>query len=162
LKQDKALVTFALQNLKMKKNFPVLLMAVFAMAACNQRDKPTAAEVEPDPLADSTTFTTIQWLDSTHLDLGTVKEGPEVEVAYRFRNSGNKPLIIRDVTATCGCTIPEKPAKPFAPGEEGKIKAKFNTAGRVGTNHKTLMVFANTKGGTQQNLEFQVIVEKKQ
>ena len=41
--------------------------------------------------------------------------------------------------ASCGCTVPEKPEKPFAPGEEGVIKAKFDSHGTsIGRNKKIL------------------------
>ncbi len=151
----------------MKKIFlaTIILSSVFA---CQQRDTRSAGEQAKVSAskqaaidADTTNFTTIQWIDSLTKNLGTVKEGPQIEVTYHFKNTGDKPLIIEDVSASCGCTVPEKPEKPFAPGEEGDIKAKFNTEGRSGTNHKTITVKANTKGTQTHMLEFQVEVEKK-
>jgi len=112
-------------------------------------------------LKDSANFTTIQWLDSIHRDLGKVTEGDQVEVSYRFKNTGNKPLVVTSVTASCGCTIPETPQEPFAPGAEGIIKAKFNSKNRVGQNRKEVYVTANTKPDNLQQLEFTIEVEKK-
>ena len=54
-------------------------------------------------------------------------------------------LIIKNVTASCGCTIPEKPEEPIAPGNTGKIKATFDSRGRAGMNQKVITVVANTK-----------------
>lgn len=93
---------------------------------------------------DTTNATTIEWIDSTTLDLGKLKRDQQVEVTFRFKNSGDKNLVIENVSAGCGCTIPEKPEKPFAPGEEGIIKARFNGSGS-GHISKTVTVVANTK-----------------
>jgi len=113
-------------------------------------------------LKDSANFTTMQWLDSMHRDLGKVKEGEQVEVSFRFKNTGTKPLVIASVRASCGCTIPETPKEPFAAGAEGFIKARFNSSGRTGMNHKAVYVTANTTPNTMQQLEFTVEVEKKE
>ena len=132
----------------MKKILFVLFAA--GLFACQTADKkPVAAlsQEEKDKAArDSANFTTIEWLDSTVKDLGNIKEGQVVEVSYRFKNTGNKPLIIAGVTASCGCTVPEKPEKPIAPGQEDVIKAKFNSKGRPkGENRKDVFVTANYK-----------------
>ena len=132
------------------------------MAACNTTGTKTAPVAGAgNALKDSANFTTIQWLDSIHRDLGKVTEGDLVEVTYRFKNTGTKPLIIISVSASCGCTIPETPQEPFAPGAEGLIKAKFNSKGRIGPNHKEVYVTANTKPDNSQQLEFTIEVEKK-
>lgn len=134
------------------------------MAGCNNSDKKVSisqSTAENLALKDSTNFTTLQWLDSTHRDLGKVKEGEQVEVSFRFKNTGTKPLVIVNVHPSCGCTIPETPKEPFAAGAEGFIKAKFNSSGRTGMNHKAIYVTANTRPSTTQQLEFTVEVEKK-
>jgi hypothetical protein len=114
-----------------------------------------------DAAADSANFTTIQWLDSMHQDLGKINEGAQVEVAWRFRNSGTKPLIISQANAGCGCTVAEKPEEPIAPGGEGRIKATFDSKGRAGTNNKDVTVIANTTGNTYHSLTFAVEAVKK-
>jgi Protein of unknown function (DUF1573). len=54
-------------------------------------------------------------------------------------------LIISNVSASCGCTVPEVPKKPYAPGETGVIKASFDSnKGQVGHNSKQVTVHANT------------------
>ena len=94
---------------------------------------------------DSANFTTIEWLGGTTKDFGSMKQGETLEVSFKFKNNGTKPLIISDVTASCGCTVPEKPKKPFAPGETGVIKASFDSnRGQVGHNSKQVTVISNT------------------
>jgi len=148
------------------KKLLIILIAVVSLVSCQLRTSQTAGEKQLTEgekdylLRDSANFTSIQWVDSTFQDLGNVKEGPEVELSYKFKNTGNKNLIIQNVTASCGCTIVEKPQQPFQPGETGSIKAKFTTQSHVGTNNKSIYVIANTKGSTSQELKFRIVVEK--
>ena len=90
-------------------------------------DKKLTQQDKANAERDSANFTTIEWLDSTVKDLGKIKQGDVVEVSYRFRNSGDKNLIFTNLHASCGCTVPEKPEKPYAAGEEGMIKAKLRS-----------------------------------
>jgi hypothetical protein len=76
-------------------------------------------------------------------------------------NSGSKPLVISKVQPSCGCTVVDQSGEPVAPGKEGMIRAVFNSEGRVGVNHKTLYVIANTKGAEDTQLQFTVEVVKK-
>ena len=131
----------------------LLLSAMVIMAACQNQ----AAEKMN---VDQNTVTTIQWLDSM-VDKGTITEGQKVEVAFRFKNTGTKPLVIRHVQPACGCTEADYPKEPIAPGGEGMIKAEFNSAGRVGPNLKTMTVHANTEGSETHQLSFSVNVQKK-
>ena len=86
--------------------------------------------------------TTVQIIDSAY-NFGKVTDGEKVEYSYRFKNTGTKPLVIVDATASCGCTVPQKPEKPILPGEIGFIKIVFDSKGRVGNAHKTITVISN-------------------
>lgn len=68
----------------------------------------------------------------------------KVSCSFSFVNTGDKPLIITRVTASCGCTRPEFPLQPIAPGDSGKIKITYNAVGRPGSFDKNIMVYANT------------------
>ena len=143
--------------------FAVTVIAV--MMACNDSDSKTvAANNSPvdltDAIKDSSNFTTIQWIDSIHQELGKIKEGQTPEISWKFKNVGDKPLVIVNAAGTCGCTVAEKPEQPIPPGEEGIIKAKFSSQGRVGNNDKQVVVTTNTKGNTEHYLSFKVQVEK--
>ena len=73
-----------------------------------------------------------------------VKAGTIVTNAFKFRNTGKNPLIIKDAVASCGCTVAEFPKEPIAPGEGGTILAKFNTEGKNSMQIKYISVYANT------------------
>jgi hypothetical protein len=143
----------------MKKLVVVLLAAgLFACQSADKNQVKDQTKSESTSAAkDSANNTSIQWLDSTFRDIGKVKEGQVVEVTFRFKNTGSKNLIIQDVSASCGCTVPEKPGKPFAPGEEGVIKAKFDSKNRVGEARKNVYVKSNSEPNTQE-LSFRVEV----
>lgn len=137
----------------------VFALVIFSsLIACKSNDKkaiaaPLTQEEKEKAATDSTNFTTIQWLDSTSTNLGKLKKDNSVEITFRFKNTGTKNLIIESVTAQCGCTIPEKPEQPFAPGEEGVIRAKFNGSGS-GSITKQVYVTANTNPTKNHTLTF--------
>ena len=82
-------------------------------------------------------------------DFGTIQEakGP-VSCTFEFTNTGNKPLLIIDATASCGCTRPEYPSKPIKPGKKGKIMVTYSPIGRPGAFKKTVKVKTNGKERT--------------
>ena len=147
----------------MNKFLLSFLFLTIVTAACNSTAKPdvAASPAAATPAAAvAPPVTTIQWVDTVK-HIGKVTEGEKVEIAYKFINTGTNPLVISNVMASCGCTIAEKPEAPIAPGKEGYIKASFNSQGRIGANHKTLTVYANTAEGTFP-LQFDVeVVAKK-
>ena len=146
------------------KKILFVLAAGIACMACNGGDKkidstespastatavtaehssvPNTTNVQVPPI-DTSKITTIQWIDGTKKDFPKITEGETLNVTFHFKNTGTKPLVISQVTAGCGCTIPEQPTKPYAPGETGEIKATFNSSGKVGPNSKPINVFAN-------------------
>ncbi|MDR1406004.1 MAG: DUF1573 domain-containing protein [Prevotellaceae bacterium] len=70
--------------------------------------------------------------DKTVHDFGNVPEqGGPVTYSFEFTNTGNAPLIIQDVAASCGCTTPGWSKEPVAPGGRGFVKATFAPSGAV-------------------------------
>ncbi len=123
--------------------------------------KPSEVPVVSDAsneVMDSTKFTTVQWLDSL-VDFGTINDGEKANINFRFKNTGDKPLIVQSVVPGCGCTVPEYTKEPIKPGGEGFIKAVFNSVGQPPTVHKSINVAMNTKG--QQNYTLSFIGEVK-
>lgn len=77
-------------------------------------------------------------------DFGNVKEkGGNVSCNFTFTNTGDANLLIIDATATCGCTKPEYPKKPIAPGKTGVIKVTYRPIGRPGPIDRTVTVKTN-------------------
>lgn len=132
--------------------FLVVALGVF-LASCG--DKGTASQT--NELKDKLPMMTL--LDTTTFQFGTIKEGEVVEHSFRFRNDGEFPLIINNVSASCGCTIPEWPRDPIAPKEESSILVRFNSKGKPGPQVKTITVYANTEPAYSE-LRLQGIVEQ--
>jgi hypothetical protein len=110
--------------------------------------------------SDSANYTTIQWIDSTK-DVGTINFGEKAEIKFRFKNSGDKPLLVVSAQPSCGCTVADYPKQPIAPGEEGVITAGFDSKkGSVGEFRKNIVVTTNTKGSTSTVLYFNGVIKK--
>jgi hypothetical protein len=124
------------------KKYILLLFVSISILSCDSKtkDKIDGTTVKQDPVI--TDSTTVQIIDSTY-NYGKVTDGEKVEYNYRFKNIGNKPLVIIRATSSCGCTVPEKPEKPVMPGEIGFIKVVFDSRGKVGTTHKSISVQSN-------------------
>jgi hypothetical protein len=84
-------------------------------------------------------------IDSSSYDFGTVQEGEVVEHSFRFRNDGEYPLILSNITSSCGCTTPEWPKEPIASNATSNIKVRFDTRNKPGPQVKTITVYANTE-----------------
>lgn len=82
--------------------------------------------------------------ESTLHDFGTIAEkgGPKTHKFY-FSNTGDAPLVITKVTASCGCTTPDWTREIIMPGKTGFINVEYNPDGRVGPMDKTVTVTSN-------------------
>jgi len=87
----------------------------------------------------------VMTFEQTEYDFGSVKEGEIVDYTFRFKNTGNFPLIINKATATCGCTVPEWPKEPIAAGGSGEIRVKFDSKNKPNLQTKYVSINANTK-----------------
>ena len=133
-----------------------ITLALILLTSCVNNNKATTqnfvagdSTVNNIPPEDTLRWTEIQWLDTTQ-QLGTLKSGGLVEVTYRFKNVGTKPLSINSVIPGCGCTQAQKPSSLVQPGKEGAVKAKFNTENQSGTVNKHITVTYNTKLGVRE------------
>jgi hypothetical protein len=97
----------------MKKMFLFASALVFSVAVMAQ------SQVKADDL--------VKFNTEKH-DFDKIKQGVPVTFNFEFKNISDKPVVVENASASCGCTVPEKPEKPIAPGETGKIKVQFNAA----------------------------------
>ncbi len=80
----------------------------------------------------------------TH-DFGKIIQGDIVRYQFKFKNIGNKDLIISDVKGSCGCTITQFPKQPIKPNQESTIDVSFNSAAKMGPQNKNLAVYTNAE-----------------
>lgn len=98
----------------------------------------------------------IKFNETTH-DFGEINEGTVAKHTFQFTNSGDVPLVIKSARGSCGCTVPDWPKEPIAPGKTGEIKVQFNSSGKPGTQSKTVTLTTNTEAGTEVlNIKAQV------
>ncbi len=129
--------------------------------ANNEHGNRVSAVLKNNPILDSASFTTVEWIGGVEKDLGKLKKGQTAEITYVFKNTGSKPLVIESVSPGCGCTVAQKPEKPILPGGEDKIVAQFNTKDQSpGTHEKTITVRSNTRPSTDYLLHFSAVVEE--
>lgn len=146
--------------------FAVAFMLV-TMVACNQAEGDKAATSAPDANKTTTAVdpnaaptdpnatpaedqvdpnlpkTTMEFAQMEH-DFGNINEGDKVSHVFKFKNTGKEPLIIASAKGSCGCTVPEYPKEPIAPGAEGQIMVEFNSKGKPNKQTKTVTINANT------------------
>ena len=80
----------------------------------------------------------------TIIDYGIIENGVDGKKTFKFKNTGNSPLIFSRIFSSCGCTIPKKPEKPIEPGESGTIEVEYDTK-RTGLFQKAITVNSNAK-----------------
>lgn len=84
--------------------------------------------------------------EQTSHDFGQIKEADgKVSATFAVKNTGDAPLVITRVIASCGCTTPEWTKEPIAPGQSGDIKITYDPKGRPGRSLKRFQFTATVK-----------------
>jgi hypothetical protein len=83
--------------------------------------------------------------DKLEHDFGKLNAGETVKTKFKITNTGKENLIISDCKGSCGCTVPEWPKDPIAPGKTGVIDVQFDSHGKQGEQKKTVTVFTNSQ-----------------
>ena len=99
--------------------------------------------------------------DKDSYDFGKITDGDKVTHVFKFTNTGKTPLIIQSATATCGCTTPEYPKTPIAPGEDGEIKVTFDSLEKVGKQRKVITINSNADPAVSEVYLVGEVLEKK-
>jgi Protein of unknown function (DUF1573) len=134
----------------------LLVMTSTLLLSCSQKsngDKPENA-LDPDAINNPATASEnngeaesmlpVFQFTEEEFDFGSIKEGESVSHAFKFKNTGKSDLLISSASGSCGCTVPEWPKDPIAPGKEGTVNVRFNSEGKSGMQHKTVTLIANT------------------
>ncbi|KXK42663.1 MAG: hypothetical protein UZ05_CHB002002947 [Chlorobi bacterium OLB5] len=95
-------------------------------------------------MQDPKTHPPVMTFKEEKVNLGDVPQGPVVNGEFEFTNTGQSVLIIKKISAACGCTgLVADEKKEYQPGESGKLKFTFNTEGRSGVNEKSISIETN-------------------
>lgn len=112
------------------KKLVVLFSTILCFATCS------FAQEETQPQESGVVFENV-----VH-DYGTINKGSDGKCSFKFTNTTDTPLILTNVRASCGCTVPSWPREAINPGESNKIDVKYNTE-NVGHFTKRISVFTN-------------------
>lgn len=132
-----------------------LVSTGLGLVSCDNRRQNQAAQTTA-----SANMPRIAFAEKGIYDFGELTEGDTVEHVFRFTNAGGFPLIINNVTASCGCTTPEWPREPIAPGASSFIRVRFNSQGKMGEQNKTVTIYANTDPA-MTDFQFRALVAPK-
>ena len=126
----------------------------FAVSSCGEKkasDNFTAEESaqQAENVVDPATAPVLTLAEANH-DFGDVKANDKVETYVKFKNDGKSPLVIRDASATCGCTVPEFPSTPIAVGATDSIKVVYTAGNMNGKQQKTVTLVTNTTNGHEK------------
>ena len=77
----------------------------------------------------------------TH-EFGVVLWKHPATATFQIKNDGDKPLVISNVTTSCGCTVADWTKEPIAPGTTGVVTSTFD-AKALGHFYKDIGVYCN-------------------
>ncbi|MFN8276709.1 MAG: DUF1573 domain-containing protein [Chitinophagales bacterium] len=120
----------------------MMALAVGMMAQAHKEALPDVVSAPAPTQASNPNAPKLTLLEEAYA-FGTIVEGPQATHEFKFRNDGKEPLVLSNVRASCGCTVPTWPKEPILPGKTSVITATYNTQGRVGPFTKTITIESN-------------------
>jgi hypothetical protein len=102
-----------------------------------------------NPAGETDDRTTVRFAKDT-LFLGRLDEGVTVSDSFLVTNTGSRPYLIKDVKATCDCTVLRRPEYPLMPGETAAIRVDFDTRGKIGLSTPGVVIYDNTRPNGRQ------------
>ncbi len=120
---------------------PLLIISSLLVSCKNEETKKDDVEITTDLVEK---VTSIEFENELY-EFGKITQGEKVEHSFVFKNTGEYPLLIGSARGSCGCTVPQWPTEPIAPGEKGKIDVVFDSNGKEGFKHVTVTISANTE-----------------
>ena len=82
-------------------------------------------------------------------EFGVLPTGPAAEFTFTFTNTGTEPITIAEAAPSCSCTVVDYTKTPIQPGEQGWVKAVYETQGHPGFFKKFIRVEFADGSGTQ-------------
>lgn len=126
-------------NVKKLMNVTLALMLGLLVTPLNAQVTTDAGNQDEEP--------GIKFESKTH-DFGKIPHGQNASTNFKFTNTGDAPLTLKDVRPSCGCTAPKWPKKPIMPGESATIKAVYDGSGK-GRFQKSITVKTNVKDNSR-------------
>ncbi len=125
-------------------------MLFLFLFACSCGDGKQGAKMAQGTLKTQTEGMPVIRFDSLVNDLGTLSEGEHLVAWFEYTNRGTAPLVIQDIKAGCGCTVPRWDNAPLAPGSSGSIRVVFNSSGKRGAQNIRITVRSNAENDREE------------
>ncbi len=109
----------------MKKIAYLLILLVIAIPSLSSNDR-AVLEVSP-----------------TKYELGNMKKDEIRSMQFICTNTGNAPLILYNVSVSCGCVTTEWEKKPILAGESPTINVYFNPKTKHGVTINSIYIQSN-------------------
>ncbi len=136
----------------MKISAFIIISALFVLSSCKEHSSEiTTQDVMNTQSANGNSngsLPDIKFEEENH-DFGRITQGEKVAFGFKFKNTGSSNLIISSASGSCGCTVPEYPKKPIAPGEEGIVNVVFSSEGKSGVVEKSVTMVTNCEPSTK-------------
>ena len=81
--------------------------------------------------------------DGNTFNFNDINQGEKIDHTFTITNSGKSDLVIRKISASCGCTAVNPADDIIAAGKTTTMKVIFNSAGKLGKQNKTITVITN-------------------
>ena len=120
--------------------YPAFILSAVVLLSCSAGSNETKGYAVE---GDSTKSANLEYIED-FFDFGTITSGEVVSHSFKFKNSGDGVLIIKDVIPSCGCTTSKLSNKMLKPGEEGFIEVIFDSKGWYGAQYKSITLRTNS------------------
>ncbi len=127
----------------------IVVVAILTLAACTDTESPGDGGATAPAASAATSPTTggtprITFAKRIH-DFGVRPYAVDYNTTFSFTNTGTGTLVISEVKAACGCTVPTLAKTEYAPGESATLNVTFNASGKAGAQNKSISVISNAK-----------------
>jgi len=105
----------------------LLAAAALVFTVAMNAQTPQTTNAQPQQTADD-----VMKLNTEKHDFGKIPQGTPAEFYFQITNKSDKAIVVESAQASCGCTTPEVPKEPIAPGATAKLKVSYNAANLAG------------------------------
>ena len=128
----------------------IFLIIVFILVSCNRKEDNSSVSttIINIPLsADESKEVKLPKIEfeETTYNFGTLLQGEKIKHKFKFKNTGERDLIVYKAKGYCGCTVSEFPKQAISPGQSGEVLVEYNSAGYSGMQTNRISVLTNTK-----------------
>jgi len=104
----------------------------------------------------STAHAELVW-EQTQIELRPALGENTAVAHFKYQNKGDKPIAIKSVNSTCGCTAATA-KQSAAPGEKGEVTATFKIGDRTGVQQKAITVATDDSAHPSTTLTLKVVI----